>query len=212
MREARSNKAMKLTRLSAAPGRQAFNAVAEGAASCPRLRETAGTASQLIAGVRRTHNGGPRRLGVIAFVVGLAAAAAGAEPQPPTDGQRSFEQLVRNLDAEADPTECPEVASVAPLPKIGVSHFRGRLVASITGGTKMAVSGATVWLLRFDGGLVHIFEAKTDSHGKFSFGPLPIGEYVLKSCAPGVAKVRGTVIIRRGAPAGDVLLTTREGT
>ncbi len=48
------NKAMKLTRLSAAPGRQAFDAVAEGAASCPRRRETAGTASQLIAGVLRT--------------------------------------------------------------------------------------------------------------------------------------------------------------
>ncbi len=49
-----SNKAMKLTRLSAAPGRQAFDAVAEGAASCPRRRGTAGTASQLIAGVRPT--------------------------------------------------------------------------------------------------------------------------------------------------------------
>ncbi len=52
-----SNEAMKLTRLSAAPGRQAFNAVAEGAASCPRLLETAGTASQLIASVRRTIRG-----------------------------------------------------------------------------------------------------------------------------------------------------------
>ncbi len=49
---------MKLTRLSAAPGRQAFNAVAEGAASCPRRHETAGTASQLIASVRRTHGHG----------------------------------------------------------------------------------------------------------------------------------------------------------
>ncbi len=48
------NKAMKLTRLSAAPGRHAFDAVAEGAASCPRRHETAGTASQLIAGVLRT--------------------------------------------------------------------------------------------------------------------------------------------------------------
>ncbi len=48
------NKAMKLTRLSAAPGRQSFNAVAEGAASCPRRLETAGTASQLIASVRWT--------------------------------------------------------------------------------------------------------------------------------------------------------------
>ncbi len=51
------NKAMKLTRLSAAPGRQAFDAVVEGAASCPRRRETAGTASQLIASVRPTHGG-----------------------------------------------------------------------------------------------------------------------------------------------------------
>ncbi len=48
------NKAMKLTRLSAAPGRLAFDAVAEGAASCPRRHETAGTASQLIASVLRT--------------------------------------------------------------------------------------------------------------------------------------------------------------
>ncbi len=48
------NKRMKLTRLSAAPGRQAFDAVAEGAASCPRRRETAGTASQLMRSVRRT--------------------------------------------------------------------------------------------------------------------------------------------------------------
>ncbi len=58
MREAApANKAMKLTRLSAAPGRQAFDAVAEGAASCPRRHGTAGTASQLIASVRLTQNG-----------------------------------------------------------------------------------------------------------------------------------------------------------
>ncbi len=47
------NKAMKLTRLSAAPG-WFREYLAEGAASCPRQRETAGTASQLIAGVRPT--------------------------------------------------------------------------------------------------------------------------------------------------------------
>ncbi len=57
MRGQPSNKAMKLTRLSAAPGRLTFDAVAEGAASCPRRRETAGTASQLIAGVRQTRGG-----------------------------------------------------------------------------------------------------------------------------------------------------------
>ncbi len=54
MPSGRPNKAMKLTRLSAAPDRQAFDAVAEGAASCPRRRGTAGTASQLIASVLRT--------------------------------------------------------------------------------------------------------------------------------------------------------------
>ncbi len=48
-----SNKAMKLTRLSAAPG-WLHEHLAEGAASCPRRRDTAGTASQLIAGVRPT--------------------------------------------------------------------------------------------------------------------------------------------------------------
>ncbi len=48
------NKRMKLTRLSAAPGRQAFDAGAEGAASCPRRPETPGTASQLMRSVRRT--------------------------------------------------------------------------------------------------------------------------------------------------------------
>ncbi len=57
-----SNKAMKLTRLSAAPGRQAFDAVAEGAASCPRRHETASTASQLIAGVLRTSTAGPAKV------------------------------------------------------------------------------------------------------------------------------------------------------
>ncbi len=47
------NKAMKLTRLSAAPGWFRVH-LAEGAASCPRRRGTAGTASQLIASVRET--------------------------------------------------------------------------------------------------------------------------------------------------------------
>jgi hypothetical protein len=43
------NKAMKLTRLAAAPGR-----MRQGAAAWPRWRGTGSTASQLIAGVRRT--------------------------------------------------------------------------------------------------------------------------------------------------------------
>ncbi len=47
------NKAMKLTRLSAAPGWVHVH-LTRGAASCPRRLETAGTASQLIAGVLRT--------------------------------------------------------------------------------------------------------------------------------------------------------------
>ena len=47
------NKAMKLTRLSAAPG-WFREYLAGGAASCPRWHGTAGTASQLIASVRRT--------------------------------------------------------------------------------------------------------------------------------------------------------------
>jgi hypothetical protein len=47
------NKAMKLTRLSAAPG-WLREYQTRGAASCPRGHETAGTASQLIAGVLRT--------------------------------------------------------------------------------------------------------------------------------------------------------------
>ncbi len=46
------NEAMKLTRLSAAPGWFRGH-TAGGAASCPRRRETAGTASQLIASVRQ---------------------------------------------------------------------------------------------------------------------------------------------------------------
>ena len=61
MRATPQNKAMKQTRLSAAPGRLSFDAVAGGAASCPRRRETAGTASQLIAGVRRTSSLKPRQ-------------------------------------------------------------------------------------------------------------------------------------------------------
>jgi hypothetical protein len=48
------NKAMKLTSLSAAPGLNGTSGVDGGAASCPRGRGTAGTGSQLIAGVRRT--------------------------------------------------------------------------------------------------------------------------------------------------------------
>jgi hypothetical protein len=55
------NKAMKLTRLSAAPGWLSNADLAEGAASCPRRRETAGTASQLIASVRRTREAPCRR-------------------------------------------------------------------------------------------------------------------------------------------------------
>jgi hypothetical protein len=47
---------MKLTRLSAAHG-WFREYLAEGAASCPRWRETAGTASQLIASVGPTHGG-----------------------------------------------------------------------------------------------------------------------------------------------------------
>jgi hypothetical protein len=53
------NKAMKLTRLSAAPGWFREHP-AGGAASCPRRCETAGTASQLIASVRRTYAAIPR--------------------------------------------------------------------------------------------------------------------------------------------------------
>ena len=51
------NKAMKLTSLSAAPGLSCTTGVDGGAASCPRGFGTAGTASQLIAGVRLTRNG-----------------------------------------------------------------------------------------------------------------------------------------------------------
>jgi hypothetical protein len=49
-----SNKAMKLTSLSAAPGLDCTSEVGGGAASYPRGPETAGTGSQLIASVRRT--------------------------------------------------------------------------------------------------------------------------------------------------------------
>src|SRR5512138_1286482 len=49
------NKAMKLTRLAAAPGR-----MRQGAAAWPRGRGTGATASQLIAGVRWTHMGRAR--------------------------------------------------------------------------------------------------------------------------------------------------------
>ena len=48
------NKAMKLTSLSAAPGLNGEPGVDGGAASYPRRFETAGTGSQLIAGVLRT--------------------------------------------------------------------------------------------------------------------------------------------------------------
>jgi hypothetical protein len=51
---AQSNKAMKLTSLSAAPGLGCTTGVDGGAASYPRRRGTAGTGSQLIAGVRWT--------------------------------------------------------------------------------------------------------------------------------------------------------------
>ena len=49
------NKAMKLTSLSAAPGLRCTSGVDRGAASYPRCPGTAGTGSQLIAGVLRTH-------------------------------------------------------------------------------------------------------------------------------------------------------------
>jgi hypothetical protein len=45
---------MKLTSLSAAPGLKGTSGVDGGAASYPRRFETAGTGSQLIAGVGRT--------------------------------------------------------------------------------------------------------------------------------------------------------------
>src|SRR5574340_1048405 len=48
------NKAMKLTRLSAAPGCSMNTGTDGGAASCARGRVGGRTASQLIAGVRRT--------------------------------------------------------------------------------------------------------------------------------------------------------------
>ena len=48
------NKAMKLTSLSAAPGLDGTTGMDGGAASYPRGRGTAGTGSQLIAGVRLT--------------------------------------------------------------------------------------------------------------------------------------------------------------
>ena len=49
-----SNKAMKLTSLSAAPGLSGTSGLGGGAASYPRRIKTAGAGSQLIAGVRRT--------------------------------------------------------------------------------------------------------------------------------------------------------------
>jgi len=58
-----SNKAMKLTNLSAAPGLNGRAGVDGGAASYPRSFETAGTGSQLIAGVRPTMRGGEARRG-----------------------------------------------------------------------------------------------------------------------------------------------------
>ncbi len=48
------NKALKLTKLSPAPGFGRPGWLVGGAGSCPRPRETAGTASQLNAGVRQT--------------------------------------------------------------------------------------------------------------------------------------------------------------
>jgi hypothetical protein len=60
MGSGRPNRRMKLTRLSAAPGWSSNDEPGGGAASCPRRRETAGTASQLIAGVRRTYPAIPR--------------------------------------------------------------------------------------------------------------------------------------------------------
>ncbi len=66
---------MKLTRLSAAPGWFREHQT-RGAASCPRRLETAGTASQLIAGVRRTQwLEGMRRAGRVALMA-LAASQA----------------------------------------------------------------------------------------------------------------------------------------
>ncbi len=78
---AQSNKRMKLTRLSAAPGWLREHP-AEGAASCPRRLGTAGTASQLIRSVRPTRglssaDGGRCLRQVAVFLALLAPACVG---------------------------------------------------------------------------------------------------------------------------------------
>ena len=69
-----SNKGMKLTKLSAAPG-WLHEHQTRGAASCPRRRETAGTASQLIPSVRPTQMDGERGKGA---TVGVAHGESNA--------------------------------------------------------------------------------------------------------------------------------------
>jgi hypothetical protein len=83
------NKAMKLTRLAAAPGR-----MRQGAAAWPRRRGSAATASQLIAGVLRTRWSQMHRNGLMAAPgrwnrrggVWSAEAVATARPRPSASG------------------------------------------------------------------------------------------------------------------------------
>jgi hypothetical protein len=99
VRRAPPNKAMKLTRLAAAPGR-----MRQGAAAWARWPGTGPTASQLIAGVRRTGERrracGPaslpnernrlmRRAGPVAAVILVLTCACAAESQPATAQQQA---------------------------------------------------------------------------------------------------------------------------
>jgi hypothetical protein len=86
-----SNKRMKLTKLSAAPGWSPTTVRTEVP---PRAREgriDAGTASQLIRGVRRTSKGDRRRdmrtVWIVCLGMSLAGCAARSVPKPPPEAQ-----------------------------------------------------------------------------------------------------------------------------
>ncbi len=142
------NKAMKLTRLSAVP-RWLREHPAEGAASCPRRHETAGTASQLIASVRPTQGGGCSvvRLGLPLAVGVLVLAGCGiGRPVSKSDAldvqEATIEFLAGQSGSVRSDQACVRVAtgpgemvdglvwkSLEGLPSSSVQRLRARGIA-----------------------------------------------------------------------------------
>jgi hypothetical protein len=142
------------------------------------------------------------------FMLVSAVVVSVAIQEGPSHNSASLLSLEQTLTGAEDPTECPAVQATADLPSVTVSRISGQLLAEQAWGGPIPVPDADIWLLRFVGGRVYEYQTKTDRLGRFR-AALPDGDYLLKSCALGFAKVRAQVIFRETESRDDVRFVTK---